>query len=138
MFTKEEVMRRFVKNVCDNCDNVYVPQDIDNELRGAILLHLMREFLRELGREKKFHRVNVEVKLLPNYIKRRLRECGADHFNLKVAELAYRRREIGQSVYLVSKDRCLQGIRQIFEHHGINVRTLEEFEKEYLGIALTI
>jgi hypothetical protein len=128
-------MRRFVKNVCDNCDNVYVPQNIDNELRGATLLHLMREFLRELGMEKKFHRVNVEVKLLPNYIERRLRDCGADLFDLKVAELAYRRREIGQSVCLVSEDTCLQGIRQIFEHHGINVRTLKEFKEEYLGIA---
>jgi len=52
---------------------------------------------------------------------------------MKVVELAFRRRDKGRVVYLLSNDCHLQKIRILAEEEGIYIRKLEEFEQEYLA-----
>jgi hypothetical protein len=130
----DEKAEEFIKKVIEDCDNIYVPRNIDKELKGRFyaLLNLMYKLLRKLGR--KFHEVSsIESELIPNRIEEELRRCGADFFDLKVAKLAFKTREKAQEVCLVSNDPHFQKLRGLFENYGISVRTLEEFKNEYLS-----
>jgi hypothetical protein len=133
----DEKAEEFIKRVIEDCDNIYVPHNIDKELRGRFyaLLNLMYKLLRKLGR--KFHEVSsIEGELIPNRIEEELRRCGADPFDLKVVKLVFKRREKVQKVYLVSNDPCFQEVKRLFERYKINVRTLEEFKDEYLALSI--
>jgi len=124
----------FIKRVVERCDIIYVPRGFEKELR-TFFLHLLHKPKRELG-GRKMKEVNLEVERLPNPLKRGLEECNASHFDMKVAELAYRRCELEQAVYLVTNDRCFHTIRLLFEEIGVNIRAVEEFEREYLAHTL--
>jgi rRNA-processing protein FCF1 len=128
----DEKADEFIKRVVERCDIIYVPSGIDKELK-TLFPHLFRKALRELGK-RKMKEENLEVERLPDLLKRALEECNASPFDMKVAELAYRRRELGQAVYLVSNDRCFHLTRSLFEEEvGVNIRRLDEFESEYLA-----
>jgi len=130
----DEKADEFIKMVVERCDIIYIPHGLDKELK-TFFLNLLFEPLRKLrkGKMNKFHEINVEVERLSNPLKRGLKECNASPFDMKVAELAYRRRELGQAVYLVSNDRCFHLTRLLFEEVGVNIRELEEFKSEYLA-----
>jgi len=115
----DEKADEFIKMVVECCDIIYVSRDFEKELR-TLFPHLLHEPLRQLGR-RKMKEVDLEVERLPKPFKRELEKCNASPFDMKVAELAYRRRELGQAVYLVSNYRCFYLTRLLFEaFHAVN------------------
>ena len=133
---KCEKSQEIIKKVVNNCDSIYVPQSFDKELR-ILPLNLLSKPLKELnkGRRKKFQIERIDNESLPSHIEKRLRECGAKPFDIKVVKVAFRRRDKGQVVYLLSNDHHLQKIRKLAEEQGISIRTLKEFEQEYLALS---
>ena len=128
--------KKFVEKVVENCDHIYVPKDFDKELRGRFLdsINLVYGLLRKL--KNKFHEVSLDKKeKLPDDVKEKLDEEGADDYDENLARLAFRRRAKveKEKVYLVSDDHCFQNTRELFKSHGIDVKSLKEFEDEYLA-----
>jgi rRNA maturation endonuclease Nob1 len=128
----EDSSEKFIEAVVERCDTIYVPKNIWKELRSAFP-HVMFYPLRELGKRGKCHARKVErIEKLPKKIEEELGKCGADPFDMTLVELAFKRREVVERVYVVSNDYCLQGVGVFLERHGIHIRSLKEFKEEYL------
>ncbi len=64
---------------------------------------------------------------LPAYIRKGLKEEGADMCDIEIARYAYERRDKGgQNISLISGDSDFQNNRRIFSEIGINVRSHHE------------
>jgi hypothetical protein len=123
----------FINTVIEKCDHIYVPHDINRELRGRFYgsLNLMYTYLNKL--RTKFHEVSsIENVQLPDRIEEELRNYNASEFDLKVAKLCFVRRMTGNEVYLVSNDSCFLNTKNLFEKYKIYVKSREEFKSEYL------
>jgi rRNA-processing protein FCF1 len=125
----------FIEKVVEKCDHIFIPECVFREAKGRHR-HLINKIVLNIVKIKnKFHKRNVRSKLLPDYLKRELKKCGAKYCDIQIASLAYERYgRSRQVVYLVSNDPHFQGIRLRFEEYGVNVRTYEEFRNEYLRI----
>ena len=131
----------FINTVIKKCDHIYVPADINRELRGRFYgsLNLVYKYLRKLG--KKFHKVSsIENVQLPDRIEEELRKYNASEFDLKVAKLCFVRQEKGKgnNVYLVSNDSCFLNTKNLFEKYKIYVKSYEEFKSEYLSLSASV
>jgi len=129
----------FINTVIEKCDHIYVPHDINRELRGRFYgsLNLMRKFLKKL--RIKFHEVSsIENVQLPDRVEEELRKYNASEFDLKVAKLCFVRHEKGNKVYLVSNDSCFLNTKNLFEKYKIYVKSYEEFKSEYLPLSVSV
>ena len=129
----------YVEGIIDSCDNIYVTKHSWKKEQGGVKelrgLHIDYTIVRKLQPTSKLRRVPVLQIKIPQNIKRELERCGADDGDLKVATLAFDRREKSrQNVRLVSKDHCFHDTGRLFENHGITIRNLENEKKALIQV----
>jgi hypothetical protein len=136
IFADKEACNRFVEKVVKKCDRIFVPYSIDKELRGRFysLLHLFYSTLRRLERGGKFGVAKVKGVDIPERVEEELSGCGASQFDRDVVRLAFKKRRdvVYEETCIASDDKCLQSVKALLENYGIVIKSLKEFEEEYL------
>lgn len=134
IFADKETCNRFVEKVVKKCDRIFVPYNINKELRGRFtsLLNLFYSILREFRERGKFVVAKAEDVEMPRRVEEELDRCGADQFDKNLIKLALKKRA-DENTCIASDDKCLQNVKALLEKHGITIKSLKEFEEEYLG-----